>query len=540
MKRIVKKIASLTIMLAMMATAVCGGIRIQGVTADVKNAKAAERDNWGCDFSRGDFFSYKQQGVRDVEKGWYDNHKKENEFHITTCAEFNYLAELVNDGTTFEGKTVYLDNNLVVGDVAITPRVGEYKNRFLRKDVKHAFKGTFDGQKNWIHYISTTDTRDGAGVFGYTKNATIKNLGVLAELEGESRVGTIIGWMEGGTISNCIAHANIHMITENDIGGIVGRCEGGTIDHCTFTELGLDDTPLNGRSGIQANTLFQKSSIGGIAGYCTEGSTVRYCVCTDIEIKADHDHVGGIVGHSKGTVEYCRSDVKIKEDGKPSNSSNIDDAGGIVGKNEGTVKGCISKVDAKVDGGNVGGVVGLNEGSIEDCYAEGSLKGDEDIGGVCGDNKEKGRINRCYAKVSVKGDCRAGLVGCNKGRVDDSFAMAGVAGTDTVVGDEKTGRFMNCSYLNSDVFDTFDEDVMLSGGYPFNTKKETKEVTNVSDEKPDESIPTEANDESEKVVETTGSVFGGPGMIWIILLVVVVVGVGAGTAIFIRKRNKTE
>ena len=90
------------------------------------------------------------------------------------------------------------------------------------------------------------------------------------------------------------------------------------------------------------------------------------------------------------------------------------------------------------------------------------------------------------------------------------------------------------------VVDTFDEDVMLSGGYPFNTKKETKEVTNVSDEKPDKSIPTEANDESEKVVETTGSVFGGPGMIWIILLVVVVVGVGAGTAIFIRKRNKTE
>ena len=39
---------------------------------------------------------------------------------------------------------------------------------------------------------------------------------------------------------------------------------------------------------------------------------------------------------------------------------------------------------------------------------------------------------------------------------------------------------------------------------------------------------------------TEGAVFGGSGMIWIILLIVVVVGVGAGTAIFIRKRKKTE
>ncbi|MBQ6538551.1 MAG: hypothetical protein IJL75_06555, partial [Eubacterium sp.] len=39
---------------------------------------------------------------------------------------------------------------------------------------------------------------------------------------------------------------------------------------------------------------------------------------------------------------------------------------------------------------------------------------------------------------------------------------------------------------------------------------------------------------------TEGAVFGGSGMIWIILLIVLVVGVGAGTAIFIRKRKKTE
>ncbi len=42
------------------------------------------------------------------------------------------------------------------------------------------------------------------------------------------------------------------------------------------------------------------------------------------------------------------------------------------------------------------------------------------------------------------------------------------------------------------------------------------------------------------VTGTAGAIFGGPGMIWIVLLGLVVIGVGAGTAIYIRKRKKTE
>ncbi len=560
MKRIVRRVSALTFAMALMSASVCGGIRIQGVTPEVKEAKAAESDNWGCDFSRYDLVAFHQTGTREFDKKWYDDNKNASEYHIRWTAEFNYFAKLVNDGNTFEGKTVYLENDILVGDNGSSPRVGEYKSRLLRSTVKDPFKGTFDGQKHWIQYISPTDNRDGAGVFGYTKNATIKNLGVLAEIEGESRVGALIGWMEGGTISNCIAHANIYNLTENDGGGIVGRCEGGTIDHCTFTNLYVSTEAFSGGSGIQANSLTGKNSKGGIAGFCTGGSIVRYCVCTGIDIKADDDHVGGIVGHSKGTVEYCRADVGIKEDAGSMKSANIDDAGGIVGKNEGTVRGCVSKVEAKVDGGNVGGVVGLNEGTVEDCYAEGSVKGDEDIGGVCGDNNDKGRIQRCYAKVSVKGDCRAALVGCNEGQITDSYALTGVDGADAVVRNEKKGSYDKCEFLDSAVFETFDEDVMISGGYPFATNEETVEEPTpepvedtVAETEAEEAEPTAeaaevtetqdpaAEEAQEPAAEdTTGSVFGESSMVWIILLVVVVVGVGAGTAVYIRKRKKTE
>jgi hypothetical protein len=39
---------------------------------------------------------------------------------------------------------------------------------------------------------------------------------------------------------------------------------------------------------------------------------------------------------------------------------------------------------------------------------------------------------------------------------------------------------------------------------------------------------------------TEGSVFGGAGIVWIILLIVVVIGVGGGTAVYVRKRKKSE
>jgi rod shape determining protein RodA len=48
----------------------------------------------------------------------------------------NYFAKLVNDGNTFEGKTVYLENDILVGDNGSSPRVGEYKSRFLRSSNK--------------------------------------------------------------------------------------------------------------------------------------------------------------------------------------------------------------------------------------------------------------------------------------------------------------------------------------------------------------------------------------------------------------------
>ena len=50
-----------------------------------------------------------------ADTSWYTDHKTDTEYHFTTAEQLAGLAQLVNDKTasvSFEGKTIYLDNDL--------------------------------------------------------------------------------------------------------------------------------------------------------------------------------------------------------------------------------------------------------------------------------------------------------------------------------------------------------------------------------------------------------------------------------------------
>lgn len=89
------------------------------------------------------------------------------------------LAQLVNDKTasvSFEGKTIYLDNDLDLSGIQWTP-IGN-GNNFVRH-----FAGTFDGQHHKImnlyhHYTGDELVRN--GLFGVVSDGgTLKNLLVI-------------------------------------------------------------------------------------------------------------------------------------------------------------------------------------------------------------------------------------------------------------------------------------------------------------------------------------------------------------------------
>lgn len=114
-----------------------------------------------------------------ADTSWYTDHKTDTEYHFTTAEQLAGLAQLVNDKTasvSFEGKTIYLDNDLDLSGSQWTP-IGDGSNHV------RFFAGTFNGQHHKImnlnhHYTGNEVVRN--GLFGVVSDGgTLKNLLVI-------------------------------------------------------------------------------------------------------------------------------------------------------------------------------------------------------------------------------------------------------------------------------------------------------------------------------------------------------------------------
>jgi hypothetical protein len=99
----------------------------------------------------------------------------------------------------------------------------------------------------------------------------------------------------------------------------------------------------------------------------------------------------------------------------------------------GTVKN-VGLTDVRITGhDSVGGLVGSNRGNINNAYATGSVSGTGTVGGLVGDNG--GTINNAYATGSVSGtDAVGGLVGDNGGTISNAYSTGNVSGNYNVGG----------------------------------------------------------------------------------------------------------
>ena len=179
-----------------------------------------------------------------ADTSWYND--TDTEFVITTAEQLAGLAKLVDDGNTFEGKTVKLDKNLDLSGTVFEP-IGSY-----RKD--RSFKGTFNGQDYAISGLSqNTWALDngyyygdlGLGLFGKVEDATIKNLVIEgASISGENGLcGTVAAAAYGECTFDNITVKNSQV---NDYqyyaGGIVGWASG---TH-TYKNINMEESTVIG------------------------------------------------------------------------------------------------------------------------------------------------------------------------------------------------------------------------------------------------------------------------------------------------------
>ena len=247
-----------------------------------------------------------------ADTSWYTDHEADTEYRITTAEQLAGLAQLVNNKTasvSFEGKTIYLDNDLDLSGYQWTP-IG------IGSNFAQYFAGTFDGQYHKImnlHHHSTGDELIRNGLFGVVSDGgTLKNLLVIdadiASNDGSLLAGILADWVDGGTVENCYTSGKIeNNVGDKMVGGLIGQCTGSTqVKGC-----GSDATVISTESNED-----HVDTVGGLIGQwenSADSSSITDCwfggsvSCNNI-----YSAVGGILGANFENFSGNKPGVIIK------------------------------------------------------------------------------------------------------------------------------------------------------------------------------------------------------------------------------------
>lgn len=339
---------------------------------------------------------------------------------------FNGLKEIskeVENGETFEGKKIYLINNIDCGAEfniesgeltagenfePIGSSNSKLEDEGLEGSIKKEFKGTFEGCSYEISkiYIKKNNQTDYCtALFGYIgENGIIRDLKIKdSYIHGYFETAAIAG-RNRGIITNCINESTVvgnYYLTA----GIVGR-NINTIENCQ-----------------NYGDIIGGHQTAGIVANCDYGTNIIINNCQNYgNINSSAEATGGIVGGlythddiNTAKVTNCLNEGNI---GNLENE-NLKSIGGIIGSTNGyngniKISNCNNK--GKVNGyNNVGGIVGYNVNStIENCWNNGEINGVySQIGGIVGVASTDSTIYRCYnlGKIFLKEDSHFGAGG---------------------------------------------------------------------------------------------------------------------------------
>lgn len=334
-------------------------------------------------------------------------------FNLTTAEELAGLAYLVNNGTTFQGKTITLGADIFLND---TTGAGKGSWSTSGKRVwtpigtqSNPFKGEFDGlagkknRKIYGLYINDT-TKNYVGLFGYTNGVKISNLDLkVGKITGGNTAGALAGSASNGSVENVLSELDVS--GKNWVGGLIG-----------WSTSSISDCFVNA-------SVLGRDTVGGLAGYAS--AMVKNSNYTGVVVKG-YNYVGGLVGFLTKSVADSYSETYVE--GKGNN------VGGLIGfsfTRESNVDVLlVSKTYFKgtVKGENfVGGLIGKDStydsmGSYKkyfmNSFSEGDVKGSGSVGGLFGSVAsayDKGMaIDSCYHKngnVIASSNYAGGLIG---------------------------------------------------------------------------------------------------------------------------------
>lgn len=144
------------------------------------------------------------------------------------------------------------------------------------------FSGTFDGLGNTISNLTINKPQsDNIGLFGYTSNATIKNIGIIdGVINGRNLVGSLVGYSFYDTINNSYATGSVSGAYL--VGDLIGIVDHGTVSNSYAT-------------GSATGT----GRVGGLIGRVYYGTVNNSYATGSVSSTGE---VGGLIGSVDGAI----------------------------------------------------------------------------------------------------------------------------------------------------------------------------------------------------------------------------------------------
>ena len=156
-------------------------------------------------------------------------------YMINRPGELDLLAQRVNSGSN------YYDRYFKLGaDIAYDPNAVDAngENYTAIGNIRHPFKGTFDGQGHTVSGIRINKDDYKLGLFGYVEeDGTVKNVTLVdASITGYDYVGGIVGENDG-TIENCLViGTTVRTTYDNGTGGVIVGANWGDLSHNYYSD----------------------------------------------------------------------------------------------------------------------------------------------------------------------------------------------------------------------------------------------------------------------------------------------------------------
>lgn len=279
-----------------------------------------------------------------VDTNWYN--ESDTTFTISDAADLAGLAQLVNGGNSFSGKTIKLGADIDLGSKEWTP---------IGKSGK-SFNGTFDGNsKTILNLVINSPSKSDVGLFGVTQSGEVKNFILKnAKVTGYLDVGAVAGTPYTSKYTNITVTGLIQVNGFSYVGGAFGK---NAYADLTSVDVIGDDGSYVKADSVEGSIAY-RTYVGGLVGFMGEGShTVSACDVT-IDVIGSTCDVGGILGilHYGNTLKDCTyaGSLTLTNPGEPEDT----EFGALVGTihNGGTtavttINGCTATVEKADFGG---------------------------------------------------------------------------------------------------------------------------------------------------------------------------------------------